>query len=180
MYTKPNSTANAFVILSMAAGMFLAGCGPAQLKEPTIAPCLGPSLSAVIRVSSTNIKVGETFTVTGAANDFIGRPFYAMLIEDVGSDRNAVGEKIATRYDYPQGLTIGINSRIISKEIEVLDLDMLDLVKGISVVLKAEQAGSFIVSFGIDGESGNICPEKEVWYNVDIHADPLTITVTEP
>jgi hypothetical protein len=183
MNTKRSSITTAIVILSIAAGMFLPGCGPGQRMEPTITPtpsnCPSVAMAAEVRTSSTNIKVGDTFTVTGVANWPIG-PRYYLGIEDVGIDPNAIDQNSVADYYFPQGLTVRINSRIISKEIEVPDSDTLDPVKGINVVLRAEQAGSFTVIFQINGETGNDCAGFPIYNYADLHSDPLTITVRAP
>jgi len=181
MYTKRSPIATTTVILSIAAGMFLPGCGLAQGLEPTITPtpsnCPTVAMAAEVRTSSTNIKVGDTFTVTGVVNWPIG-PVYFLGIEDVGIDPNANDNNNVIDYNFPQGLTIRINSRIISKIIEVPDSDTLDPVKGISVVLRAEQPGILKVIFQVNGESGNDCAGFPIWNYSDLHSDPLTITVT--
>lgn len=161
----------------------LAGCGltakPSPTATPTPSNCPSVAMAAEVRVSSTNIKVGDTFTVTGVANWPIG-PVYFLGFEDVGIDPNAIDPDAVAEYSYPQGLTIRINSRIISKEIEVLNSDALDPVKGINVVLRAKQAGSFTVVFQINGESGNDCAGFPIYNYSDLHSDPVTITVTQP
>jgi hypothetical protein len=187
MKTKRLSKATAIVIFFMAvAGLFL-GCKllapvfkPTPSNTSTPSNCPSTALAAEVRTSSTNIKVGETFTVTGVSNRPIGRPFYYLGIEEVGIDLNTVDKNAITDYFLPEGLHIMIATPIISKDIEVKDLDMLNAVKGINFVLRAEQAGSFTVTFGANGETGNDCAGFPIWNNVSVYSDPLTITVTEP
>jgi hypothetical protein len=160
----------------------LAGCGSLLVQStptPTPSDCPSTALAAEVRTSSTNIKVGDTFTLTGAANRPIGRPFIYLGIEEVGVDLNTVDKKAITDQFLPEGIHIMIATRKIS-QVEVKDLGMLNPVKGIDFVLRAEQAGSFTVKFGIDGETGNDCAGFPIWNNVSIYSDPLTIIVTAP
>ena len=142
---------------------------------PTPSDCPSESLAVKIQASSTNIKVGEAVTVSGAVNRYIGGAYYHLVINDVGFDQNAGSDFWDQR-----GLSIINNGQIISKEYEVADFDMQEPNKGVSVVLRAEQAGSITVTLGIDGETWNDCAGFPIWNNVNVHSYPLTITVTAP
>jgi hypothetical protein len=176
MQTKRLSKlATILIFLAAIAALFLIGKYLLQSSKPTPVNCPSEALGVTLQASSTSPKVGDTLTITTFANRYIGRPVYFLNIIDVEPVQGSAKE-----YFLPQGLNIRLNSQIVNQEIEVLDLEALDLVKGIGFVMRVEQAGSFTVTFSIDGETGNDCAGYQIWNNVRVHSDPLTINVSRP